>query len=241
MADILMNLIDAQAVIGTHVNEEIQQSLKELIRNHLRKVLDTHQLPPPTAPLGFDACHRMANIACAALRHDGDVLAAELLQAVSQMSQAAPRDDADSEHLNDFLERALGLIGGGGENSADELRAYMAKALMELSRIGWFGVGLDRGESPALTTASEPCVTVHIGNNTKPLLLKDILPVFWGTELDTDCHICQQPIIDEPPIRTISQVNPDAATASDTHVRVANRHFSCLRASNTLWVPVSHV
>ncbi|KAK0712039.1 hypothetical protein B0H67DRAFT_586854 [Lasiosphaeris hirsuta] len=55
------------------------------------------------------------------------------------------------------------------------------------------------------------------------------------------CHGCELPIVGEPPIRTISSVSPTSEPTSGVHARVTNRHFSCPKASNVSWIPVSHV
>ncbi|KAL8380913.1 hypothetical protein RB595_005282 [Gaeumannomyces hyphopodioides] len=49
------------------------------------------------------------------------------------------------------------------------------------------------------------------------------------------------PIVQEPTVRTIAPVKPNLTAGPGVHVRVVNRHFTCLKASNVLWVPVSHV
>ncbi|RYP73598.1 hypothetical protein DL771_003486 [Monosporascus sp. 5C6A] len=244
MADILMNLLQSQATGVADDQADIQQSLQVLIREHLEEVLDTNQLPPPDEPMGLETCRLMAQVSSGALRQDGDVLAAELLQAALRLSQASTEDDA--EHINDFLQRAIGVIGGKGEDRAEKFKAHLESILLELSRRRWFD--LEQPPSPTgsaeflpLTTESEPCVTLHLRDKKMPLLFHDILPMFWGTRLDTDCHSCHQPIIDEPPIRTIARVDLSPATVLGTHVLVTNRHFSCLRAKNAPWIPVSHV
>ncbi|KAL8376600.1 hypothetical protein RB595_007617 [Gaeumannomyces hyphopodioides] len=214
-----------------------------LIQEHLGELLATSQFPPPDEPRPLETCQFVAQAASGGLRDDGDVLAAELLQAAVGLSEAASEEDA--EHNNDFLQRTTGILIGEGEgdDNAKRLRAYLDSILLELSRRQWFA--FEQPPSPAddlaLARPSEPCVTVHVGNNTVSLFFHDILPAFWGTRLDTVCHDCQRPIVQEPPVRTIAAVNPNLATAPGAHVRVTNRHFSCLRASGVLWVPVSHV
>jgi hypothetical protein len=69
----------------------------------------------------------------------------------------------------------------------------------------------------------------------------DILSCFWSMRLDTACHTCHQPFFDGPPIRTIARHEPKSPSASNVHVRIFNRHFSCLKARGTFFVPVSHV
>src|SRR5436190_11409069 len=233
MANILINLLRSQVAAVAEDQADIQQLLQSLTRKHLKEVLDINELPPPDEPMGLETCQLMAQVASDALRQDGDVLAAELLQAALRLSRASIEDDA--EHINDFLQRAIGVMGSGGEYSAKEFRAYLESILLELSRRRWFG--LEQPSSPtssaeflSLTAASEACVTLYVRDRVMPLMFHDILPTFWGTRLDTDCHSCLQPIIDEPSIRTIARVDPSPATVLGAHVRVTNRHFSCLRA-----------
>ncbi|EEU35131.1 uncharacterized protein NECHADRAFT_88663 [Fusarium vanettenii 77-13-4] len=129
----------------------------------------------------------MAQVASGALRQDGDVLAAKLLQAALRLSQASI--EADVEHINDFLQRAIGIMAGGENDSAEKFRTYLESILVDLSRRWWFG--LEQPPSPTgsavspLATASEPYVALYVRDSTIPLLFCDILPTFWGTWLDT--------------------------------------------------------
>ncbi|KAH7309704.1 hypothetical protein B0I35DRAFT_440487 [Stachybotrys elegans] len=244
MADILMNFLRAQAAGVADDQADIQQSLQALIQEHLEEVLDANQLPPPDQPVGLEKCRSRAQILSDGLRQDGDVLAAELLQAALRLSRTSI--GADTDYISDFLERIMGVIIGKGGGGNDEFKKYLEGILLELSRRRW--VDAKQPPSPAstvesqpLTAATEPCVTLYVKESTIPLQFDEILPTFWGTRLDTDCHSCQQQIKDEPPIRTIARVEPSSATVLGIHVRVINRHFSCLRAINAPWIPVSHV
>ena len=69
----------------------------------------------------------------------------------------------------------------------------------------------------------------------------DILSCFWSNRLDTCCHTCHQPIVDGPPIRTIARYETNSPSASNVHLQIFNRHFSCLKTKCTFFVPVSHV
>ncbi|KLU90635.1 hypothetical protein MAPG_10487 [Magnaporthiopsis poae ATCC 64411] len=224
---------------------DIQNSMFALIQEHLGELLATSQFPPPDEPMPLQICHFVARTASKALRDDGNVLAAELLQAAVRLSEAASEEDAG--HSNDFLRRATGILMGEGEGKAKKLEAYLESILLGLSRRQWFA--FEQPPSPAdglaLARSSEPCVTVHVGDTTVSLFFHYVLPTFWGTRpdtgLDTVCHHCQRPIAQEPPVRTIAPVTPNLVTGPGAHVRVINRHFACLRASDVLWVPVSHV
>lgn len=68
-----------------------------------------------------------------------------------------------------------------------------------------------------------------------------MLLCFWSTRLDTVCDTCHEPFRAEPPIRTVARHQPTSPTASGIHVRILNRHLSCLEATSAFFVPVSHV
>ena len=222
------------------------QGLNQLIQEHLEASLDgwTGQGQPPIAPTGLPL-EPTIQIVLEALRADGDVLIAELLAAALQLRQAVPEDEA--EFVNEFLERVTATL----TNEGLKVRGDLENLLLRLSRKAYFGLA-QQPASPAPVTpghshaSAEHGIIISIGTATYSVPFGKVLTTFWGSELDTDCHACQQPIADEPPIRTISRVNPglgDANAASSTHVRIHNRHFSCLqsRPDNSPWVPVSHV
>jgi len=76
---------------------------------------------------------------------------------------------------------------------------------------------------------------------TTEVSFHNTLSCFWRTRLDTVCHTCHKPFVDGPPIRAIAPHEPKSPSASKVHVRIFNRHFSCLEASGTFFVPVSHI
>ncbi|KIW33337.1 uncharacterized protein PV07_00194 [Cladophialophora immunda] len=108
MADNLINLLESRVPGIAEDEADIHQLLQSLVRQHLEEVLDTKELPLPDEPLGLETCQLMARRVGEGLRQDGDVLAAELLQAVLPLSKTSIEDDV--EHINDFLQRQAALV-----------------------------------------------------------------------------------------------------------------------------------
>jgi hypothetical protein len=84
-------------------------------------------------------------------------------------------------------------------------------------------------------------MAISIGDNTMDLALEDILKCFWTDWLDTECHWCHQEFVETPPIRTICATEGLTSSTGNIHVRIFNRHFSCLKPSGANLVPISHV
>jgi len=242
----LSNLVAAQAARAAAFADDeasIQATLQRLLQDHINEVLDVYPTSPPNGPaFGIELSRQMAQFAGDALRQDGDVLCAELLQAAIQLSQNVP--DNSNGAINRFLCSTVQVI---ADRSADKATAFMTRletVLLKLSQKQWYG-----GEQPLLpidtgtfsTATDEPCLILFVGHQQVTVTFTEVLATFWESRLDTSCHECKLPIVGEPPIRTISSVNSASDPASAVHARVTNRHFSCLKASKASWVPVSHV
>ena len=126
------------------------------------------------------------------------------------------------------------------EVGASEGRAFLQTVLEDLLQIGYAD-----GHTPSSGRSSPvgrvPGITIFIGDESIEIPFRDILPCFWSTRLDTVCDTCHEPFLAEPPIRTVARHQPMSPTASGIHVRIFNRHLSCLEATGTFFVPVSHV
>ncbi|KAK3687385.1 hypothetical protein B0T22DRAFT_489286 [Podospora appendiculata] len=166
--------------------------------------------------------------------HHGDRAAAA--PAVEEADIQAVLQELIRDHMDEY----------GGEQQQQPLLPTPTP----VTHTTWTNDHHDDGSTTSTTSADEPCLTFHVRDKQVPVAFRDVLSTFWDSDprLDTECHTCEQPIVDEPPIQTISLpvVGPAsevlvANTTPRLHVRVTNRHYSCLKAANIPWVPVSHV
>ena len=213
--------------------------LEILIRDHLETVMNGYQVhppQPPQPPQPYDIQTRTFNIEMIiiGLRQDRDVVLALLVQAAVNVENGAI--DETGVLVGDFLERMMNTTLGVG---ATEGRAFLQSILEDLLRIGEQDDDMASSRS-SLTLDTSSGITISFGNEVMEVPFHEVLSCFWGTRLNTHCDACLKPIVDTPPIRTISQQRGISSfSASVTHIRVFNRHFSCL--DGTFFVPVSHV
>ena len=229
--------VDDDSDADKDVDDEAFEYLKKLIRRHLRTVMADFQAPePPTMQQLDDGPFRdlMIQTIIACLEQDHDTMLAYLVRAAVDVGKTAT--DERLETIDGFLRTVNTIM----EVGVTEGTAFLQSVLEHLLRRDG-----SETEAPSSRHSSE-CervsgVTVFIRNDTMQVAFDDILSFFWGTQLDTTCHQCHQAFVpNEPPIRTIAQHEQNSST-SDVHIRLFNRHFSCLEKTGTFFVPVSHV
>jgi len=239
------NFLAAQAAAFANDESGIRATLQELLRDHFNEALDIYPSPPPNGPvMGMELSRQLALSASEALRQDGDVLCAELLQAAIQLSQDLP--DSGGGAINRFLCSTVQLLVDEGADTAVAFRTRLETVLLKLSQKRWYGgeqslPPIDTDGDAISTATDEPCLILCVGDQQVTATFTEVLATFWESRLDTSCHACELPIVGQPPIRTISSVSPTSDLTCRVHARVTNRHFSCLKASNVSWIPVSHV
>ncbi|KAF4454821.1 hypothetical protein F53441_2691 [Fusarium austroafricanum] len=101
-----------------------------------------------------------------------------------------------------------------------------------------------------LDISLEPHVSFHVGNELRHTPQVSFLSYVWGTGLDSDCVSCGEPFPPggEPPIRTIglgdssrpSVIDITQDPISPWNLRIFNRHFSCIKAHQVNYIPISH-
>jgi hypothetical protein len=210
--------------------------LETLISDHLENIMNEYQDQPPQAPQSYDIQTRalMIELISVALRQDRDVVLALLIQAAVNVKADAISENAVA--VNKLLERTIDTVFGVG---AAEGRAFLQSVLERLLRRGYQddNIASSRSSSP-FDISSE--ITISCGNEIMEVPFEEVLSCFWGPRLNTDCAACSHPIVDSPPIRTISKLHePPSHSTSDIHIKVFNRHFSCL--DGIFFIPVSHV
>jgi hypothetical protein len=235
--------VDDDSDTDNDVDDEASRYLKTLIRRHLRTIMEDFQAPePPTVQQIEISTVRdfMIQMIIAGLEQDHDTMLAYLVRAAVDVGRTATVERLET--IDGFLQRTVNTIMGVG---ATEGRAFLQSVLEHLLR-------KDGSETDALSSrhSSEfervSGVIVTIGNDTMQVAFDDILSFFWSTQLwstqlDTTCHQCHRAFVqNEPPIRTIAQYEQNSST-SNVHIRLFNRHFSCLEETGTFFVPVSHV
>lgn len=215
-------------------HEEVIQYLEGLIRKHLREVRyegPTLVLDPQTREFSTGMCLKLW---AAELQSDNDVVLSRMLQAANRVREDAVGEEANV--LNGFLDQFTGILRGVG---ASEAAGFLQNVLEDLIRRDQLDeYELEDEEEDDFTGRG---MTVTIGNRSMSVAFEDILSCFWSedSQLNTTCHTRGKPFINEPPIRTIAKGDKQQG-ASDVHVRVYNRHFSCV-PSDRGFVPVSHV
>jgi hypothetical protein len=100
--------------------------------------------------------------------------------------------------------------------------------------------------------APQPIVSVYVGNVLQQVPQSTLLSHIWGNGLDSKCMACGKPFQSDgaPPIRTVgfetaktSPVIPADITqtlVAPYHIRIFNRHFTCIKVRKIKYVPVSH-
>lgn len=163
-----------------------------------------------------------------------DVGLAYLLRAIMEIKEDVAAGDTGC--FDRFLRTSCDVLNAG---SIIELINYLQPVFEALIRADEPYDGTPSDKSAPKEPVSRLKVTVT--RLTMEVSLQGILSCFWTTMLDTSCDFCHQPIVSEPPIRTIAKHDPLSPSAPTLHVRIFNRHFSCLERSGVLFVPVSHV
>jgi hypothetical protein len=106
--------------------------------------------------------------------------------------------------------------------------------------------------SAFLAIPSQPTLSIFLGNDLQKVPQSNFLSHVWGNGLDSKCMACDQyfQTTTGPPIRTIgfkilktSQSDSSDITqmpVAPYHIRVFNRHLSCITSKQYNYVPVSH-
>jgi hypothetical protein len=226
---------------SSDVNDEASGYLEAVIRNHMRTIRYKEPTPPLTPQMRQLMMPCMLEILINELEQDKDIVLARLLKAATWVRQDAIGDEAAA--VDEFLQQFLG---------ASAKTVFLQSVLEDLMRREeldedeWKDEDeLEIDESGNDASLKSDCwpsgdgIIVSIGEDSMLVAFEDILACFWTSRLDTTCHTCNKPFAGEPPIRTIGKVEEPHA-ASTIHVRVYNRHFSCIQ-SGSVFVPVSHV
>jgi hypothetical protein len=158
-----------------------------------------------------------------------------LLKAAVSVSKDACEEEITV--VNRFILRSINTIFGAGAAQGIAFLQTILEGLLTRDNLDE-----DTSSSECSSTVrTASWIIVSVGKVTMEVSLCDILSCFWTTRLDTDCYSYEQPFINEPPVRTIAKIEPKLQSSSELHIRVFNRHYSCLEKSETFFVPVSHV
>ena len=222
---------------ASDVDDEASQFMDSLVRDHLTTVMERHQEQLPILAQELDDAQRLffLQMVPIALEQDKDVMLAYLFRAAQRVGSDA--GGADAVAIEDFLRCTVNIIKAVG---ASEGRAFLQTVLEDLLRIN-YADGQTPSSGHSSPVKSVPGITIFIADESIEIPFRDILPCFWTTSLDTVCDTCHQQFLAEPPIRTVARHQPRSPTGSGIHVRIINRHLSCLEATSTFFVPVSHV
>jgi hypothetical protein len=214
---------------------ESSQYMEGLVCAHLEGVMETYRnahIPLPERCLKSDLQKPISSLAAIFARKN-DIVLARLLEAVISVHGTALGGLTENlfYHICQLLKQESGL---------NETATFLYTVIEQLARLEADSNTRSTEHTSDPTTVSS--MTVYVSGYTGEIAFEDILPFFWSSRLETECHHCHQPFEDEPPIRTIAQENSiDQMSSSKLHVKVFNRHFACVQASGTFMVPVSHV
>jgi hypothetical protein len=218
---------------------EAAQYMERLVREYLGTILDGYEVEEHPLRDMDDATFEFSlAVVIGALEADKEVVLACLLKAAVSVSKLEDGSEEGATMMKRFLRRSIGTI-----LQADTTQGitFLQTILEELLARD----DLDGHDTSSLDDSSVggPIlpIIVAIGMDTIEVPFHGILSCFWKTRLDTDCQICQQPFLNEPPIRTFAKIEPDSKSPSKTYIRVFNRHYACLEKNKTFFVPVSHV
>jgi hypothetical protein len=209
---------------------EAQDYLEALMRDHLEDTMDDCQGEAPMLLQHYDI-DQLRNSISKHLREGGNSMLAVLVEAAVNIKNAA--DNEDDKALDHFLERAINTL------RIQTLEPFLSTILVGLLERSHLDEDMtsSASHSPIETSSG---ITITCGNRVIEVPFDEVLSSFWGPKLNSNCERCLCPIVDGPPIRTISQQAGSPSLAkSISHIRVINRHFSCLRRA--YFVPVSHV
>jgi len=236
----------------------LAQYLEGLIHRHLRHVRFPRDRPPAIPPQ-WDEVHRLftLEVMIAGLEQDGDVILSRLLRAAVTVSQTAVGGLAT--RLEEFLQLSVNYIPGvRTQEGVMFLQTVLEDLMRKESEREDEGENEDedreeRDEETNMVSDNSSDesdddwrlhgteIAVLVGDDSFPVAFTNILSCFWAERpdrrLETACHACGEPFVEEPPIRTISILNDSPSI----HVRVFNRHFSCIKTRGIFFVPISHV
>jgi hypothetical protein len=221
-------------------DSETCRYMERLVRTHLEDVMEPDRnahipLSDPLFKYGpQDLFSRLATV----FAKSNDIVLARLLKAV--ISVYCTAQSGLTESIENLFRHTHQLLVPLRESGLDETLTFLYTVIEQLAHQEADGnLRSTQHESDSTTVSS---IIVSVSDDTKEIAFEDILPFFWNSRLETDCHHCHQPFEDEPPIRTIAQGNALVQMLSSTlQIKVFNRHFACVQASRTLIVPVSHV
>jgi hypothetical protein len=227
---------------GEVADDDSSRFMQELIREHLGAVMESVSAQIPTSAhlehLNAETRSFYLMVIGYALEQDHDYVLSLLLKAAVEVKKNIP--EGESEAVSEFLRRCVDLIVSVGEA---EGRAFLQSTFENLLQRNSTGEGTGNTPSSEYTqqcSSSSSEMVLSIGARTISVALSDILTCFWTDWLDTECHWCHQPFADKPPIRTLAAAEETPSTR-DIHLRISNRHFSCLKPSGASFVPISHV
>ena len=226
----------------SQVTDESLDFMQKLIRQHLGAVMESvssrFSKYPPRGDVTPEIRSLMLTMISSSLEQDHDIVLSVLLNAAIKV-----KDDLSGEEsgvVNEFLRRCLDLIMGAGAETGQEFLQLTLEGLLQSDSTGE-GTGSASSSNDTRQNPSYSGIAITIGNSTIDIALEDILKCFWTDWLDTECHWCHQAFVDKRPIRTICATEAPTSSTGDIHVRIFNRHFSCLKPSGALVVPISHV
>ncbi|KAL8882099.1 MAG: hypothetical protein Q9198_000841 [Flavoplaca austrocitrina] len=218
-----------------------QQLLQRLVQQHLWAVMESDLSQFSTYPRHDDITPEtlsfMSTIIAYALEQDHDIVLSALLKAAIKV-----KDDIPGEHsgvVGEFLQRVVDLVRHVGADTGSKFLQTTLESLLRKD----LSAGGTGNTAPPDTHNTSPWLgmNISIGNDTMELALADILDCFWANRLHTKCHWCHQAFGENPPIWMICVGAEIRSSTRNIHVRIFNRHFTCLRSSGALIVPVSHV
>ncbi|KAH0538167.1 hypothetical protein FGG08_005225 [Glutinoglossum americanum] len=222
---------------GEVANDGASRFMQELIREHLGAVMERDLVQIPTlAYPDAEVRSFCLTVIGGALEQDHDHVLSLLLKAAIEVKDNFPEEEPEA--VSEFLRRCVDLTLGVG---AGRVVPFLQSTLENLLQRNSMGEGTANTPSVRPSSPSSSGIVLSIGTRTIDVALSDMLTCFWTDWLDTQCHWCHQPFADKPPIRTIAAAEETTSSTHDIHVRIFNRHFSCLEPSGASFVPISHV
>lgn len=130
-ADVADDGDDGIGVESSVVGDEVSDYMDTLVRDHLRAVMERHQVPEDTPAQELDDAQRLFVIQLVpiGLRQDRDTLLAHLLRAALRVRSDA--GGADSVAVDDFLRRTVNILKDVGDT---EGTAFLQTVLEDLLR-----------------------------------------------------------------------------------------------------------
>jgi len=165
--------------------DNIQEVLQQLIRKHIREVLDEGSFLLPDGPSALEPGQSSLIITgfADALRQSGEVLYAELLIAmlhVGQESRECQKSPDNTMTINEFLSSFMAVAHDLEREDRDKyLEETLGQILLHLSRGAL--PSTSSFQNLGVPSAVEPCLTLHIRDTVLPVAFRDILSTFWRT------------------------------------------------------------